>query len=76
MPAKSKVTESGNPIGNRVRLTRVAMGLSVQKLADKANVGRVTVIRLEDGNLGMTLKNFLKVCRALKVKPSNVLEGL
>lgn len=68
--------EQANQIGNRIRLTRSAMDFTVKKLAAKAGVGRETLIRLEKGNLGITLKNFLKVCRALKVKPSKVLEGL
>ena len=63
-------------VGNRIYKMRTARHLSYQTLADKAEVGKWTVIRLEKGNLGIAVKNFIRICKALGVDASDILDGL
>lgn len=74
---QSKVSDRervyGKAVGARVEQARGAAGLTRSQLAAKSGVGRPTIFRLESGNLAITLKNFLKVCRATGSKPGDIL---
>jgi DNA-binding XRE family transcriptional regulator len=45
-------------------------------LAQKAGIERKTVNRIENGHFSPNLSTLIRVCKALKVKPSEVLEGI
>jgi transcriptional regulator with XRE-family HTH domain len=57
-------------LGEDLNTWRKLRRLTVDEVADRAGVGRTTVLRLEAGG-GSTLENLLRVARAL-----GVLEGL
>ena len=64
------VSRSMRKLGEDLNTWRKLRRLTVDEVADRAGVGRTTVLRLEAGG-GSTLENLLRVARAL-----GVLEGL
>lgn len=55
-------------IGSRVRERRNAMGMTQQRFADLAGVGRRFLIELENGKPGLEIGRVLKVCKAAGVR--------
>jgi len=53
-------------LGDDLRTWRKLRRLTAEEVADRAGVGRSTVLRLETGE-GSTLENLLRVARALGV---------
>jgi transcriptional regulator with XRE-family HTH domain len=62
--------------GRRVRAAREARGLSQEALADRAGLHRTYVGSAERGLRNVSLTNILKLCRALGVRPGELLDGL
>ena len=63
-------------VAKRLLDLRVERGLSQGALADKAGVDRKTVNRIENDHFSPNLNTFIRLCKALKVKPSQVLENI
>ena len=55
-------------IGNRVRDARNAMGMTQQRFADLAGVGRRFLIELEHGKPGLEIGRVLAVCKAAGIR--------
>lgn len=55
-------------IGNHVREKRNAMGMTQQRFADLAGVGRRFLIELENGKPGLEIGRVLKVCKAAGIR--------
>ncbi len=55
-------------IGNRVRDARSAMGMTQQRFADLAGVGRRFLIELEHGKPGLEIGRVLAVCKAAGIR--------
>jgi transcriptional regulator with XRE-family HTH domain len=64
------VSRSMRKLGEDLNTWRKLRRLTVDEVADRAGVGRTTVLRLEAGG-GSTLENLLRVARAL-----GILDGL
>lgn len=64
MSAKTKL--AAKSIGDNIATWRKLYGLTSQELADKANVSRATISRLENGDPSVSLETFLNTCRALQ----------
>ena len=60
------VTRALNGMGRDVTTWRKLRHLTVEQVADRADVSRSTVLRLEGGQ-GVALENLLRVARALGV---------
>lgn len=60
------VSRSLRKLGDDLRTWRKLRQLTAEEVADRAGVGRSTVLRLEAGE-GSTLENLLRVARALGV---------
>jgi transcriptional regulator with XRE-family HTH domain len=60
------VSRSMRKLGEDLNTWRKLRRLTVEEVADRAGVGRTTVLRLEAGG-GSTLENLLRVARALGV---------
>ncbi len=58
-------------IGENVATWRKLQRLTSQQLAERANVSRATISRLENGDSSVSLETFLNVCRSL-----SMLDGL
>jgi transcriptional regulator with XRE-family HTH domain len=63
-------------LGATVRDLRVALGYSQELLAEKADLHRTYVGSIERGERNVSLDNIVRIARALKVKPSQLLERL
>lgn len=63
-------------ISARLKKLRLERELSQDALAQKAGIERKTINRIENGHFSPNLSTLLSVCKALKVKPSDVLEGI
>lgn len=63
-------------IGNALRSYREALGLSQEQLSFKANLHRTYVGSVERGERNLSLVNIIALCKALKVKPSELFRNL
>lgn len=68
----SRPTDFG-ALGQAVREVRTSRGVSQERLSLDAGVDRAFVSALERGQRNVTFGNLLKVCRALDVRPSELL---
>lgn len=66
--ADSDVVRSVADVGVRVRAARRAMGMTQQRFADLAGVGRRFLVELEKGKPSLEMGRVLNVCRAAGIK--------
>jgi transcriptional regulator with XRE-family HTH domain len=59
--------------GNRVRELRAKLGVSQEDLADIAGLHRTYMGSVERGERNISLENILKIARALRVPPKELL---
>ncbi|HEV2999179.1 MAG TPA: helix-turn-helix transcriptional regulator [Solirubrobacteraceae bacterium] len=72
MPSKASrpplpVRRALSEVSGNLATWRKLRGLTQAQVADRAGVGRETVIRLESGDGGVSLENVLRIVRALGV---------
>lgn len=60
--------------GNRIKKLRKEQSLSQEKLAGKANLHWTYISGIERGLRNISLKNILRIAKALKVNPKKLLE--
>ena len=65
-PTPRRIRRAQLQVGEDLRTWRLLQRLTVEQVADRAGVGRTTVLRLEAGN-GANLGTVLRVARALGV---------
>jgi transcriptional regulator with XRE-family HTH domain len=70
------VANDAEKFGHQVRGARLARGLSQEALAHEAGLHRTYVGSIERGERNVSLQNILRLARALKTTPSNLLEGI
>lgn len=63
-------------IGITLRNYREITGLSQEQLSFKANLHRTYVGSVERGERNISLLNIISLCKALKVKPSELFKNL
>jgi putative transcriptional regulator len=61
---------------SRLKSLRIQANLSQGELAEKAGLERKTINRIENGHFSPNISSLLRICGALKVKPSKILEGI
>jgi transcriptional regulator with XRE-family HTH domain len=66
-PAPRAVLRALDDTGSSLAAWRRLRGLTQAQLADRAGVGRNTVLRLEKGDGGVSTENLLRVLRALGI---------
>ena len=54
-------------LGGRIRRNRESAGLTQEQLAGRANIGRVTLVRLENGDQAPRFKTLSAIAQALEV---------
>lgn len=63
-------------VSARLRKLRIEREMSQDTLAQKAGLERKTINRIENGHYSPSLQSLILLCGALKVKTSDVLEGI
>lgn len=63
-------------LGKRIREIRVSTGVSQEALADKAGVHRTYMGSVERGERNISLENIVRIARALRVPPADLLADL
>lgn len=63
-------------LGAELRGLRSKRGLSQDQLAERSGIGKRTIIRLESGERPMSMDQLYKICRALDVRPSVLLNAM
>lgn len=63
-------------LGQRIRERRVEFNWSQEDLAEHANLHRTYIGAVERGEKNISLINILKIARALKLDPSELLKNL
>ncbi len=72
-PASDKTTRE---FGTRIRALRKELALSQEELGEVAGLHRTYIGHLERGEVNPSLINILRVAKALKVDPSDLVSGL
>jgi transcriptional regulator with XRE-family HTH domain len=62
--------------GTRIRAIRKDLAMSQEELGEVAGLHRTYIGHLERGEVNPSLINILRVAKALKVDPSNLVSGL
>jgi len=70
------MAEPRRKLGMNVRKLRADLGVSQEELADRAGLHRTYIGALERGETNISLLNLLKVARALRVVPTELLRGI
>ena len=74
MPRPSKIAViSYRDIGERVRALRLAHDLTQAQLARLLGTSQTALSETERGNRGLTVQQVVKISRALKVTPNDIL---
>ena len=61
-------------LGKTIRRYRERLGISQEELAERAGIHRTFMSHVECATRNITVYNLVKIARALKVKPSILLE--
>lgn len=71
-----KIKPKERKVAMRLIDLRIEQGLSQDALAEKAGIDRKTVNRIENDHFSPNLNTLIRLCRALKVQPSQLLKGI
>ena len=63
-------------IGNKIRELRTSKGYSQEEIADKSNMGRTYMGRVERGEQNISIQNLIQIAFALKVDISDLIPPL
>jgi transcriptional regulator with XRE-family HTH domain len=63
-------------IGTAIKEAREAAGLTQLELAQKAQVHRTYVNQLENGHRNPTIEVFMRICEAMNLLPSKVMQKI
>lgn len=63
-------------LGKAVRQRRLALGWSQEKLAEESNLHWTYVGGIERGERNVGFRNLVRIARALKLKPIDLLKGI
>lgn len=74
--ADKKSKEIGYIVGSTIRKLREKQGVSQEELAERAGIHRTFMSHVECATRNITVYNLVKIARALRVKPSMLLEDI
>lgn len=63
-PSSQRILES---LGENIRLARLRRKLSAEKVAERADLSRATLVKIEKGDPGVAMGNYLQVLFVLKL---------
>ena len=70
------MSDATKSLGTKIREFRKARGISQEALADLAGVHRTYLGGIERGERNVSLDNIVRIARALKVMPKELLSGI
>ena len=73
MPEK-EAKEVGLAVGKTIRKYREKLKISQEELAERAGIHRTFMSHVECATRNITVYNLVKIARALRIKPSVLLE--
>ncbi|MDI6772028.1 MAG: helix-turn-helix transcriptional regulator [bacterium] len=62
--------------GKRVRALRLKLGFSQEDLAEESGLHRTYIGAIERGERNVSLRNIVRLARALRTTPTGLLEGI
>lgn len=62
--------------GRRVRHLRLQLGISQEELAHRCNLHRTYIGGIERGERNPSLRNIVRIAKALGISPSKLFDGL
>lgn len=62
LPSQQRIL---NDLGENIRYARLRRDLSAEQIAERAGIGRSTLVKVEKGNQGVAIGTYLKVLFAL-----------
>lgn len=74
-PTPVRTRLAAKEIGESISTWRRLLGFTAQELADKADVSRATISRLENGDASVSLSTFINICNAIGVT-SNITKAV
>ena len=74
--AKNEIKSLGLIVGKTIRKYRQKLNISQEELAERAGIHRTFMSHVECATRNITVYNLVKIARALKVRPSALLEDL
>lgn len=72
----SGIAKTRKRIGENIRLCRKGVGLSQEKLAEKADLHPVYISQVECGKKAVSVEALWKISRALRISMAEFFEGL
>lgn len=57
-------------LGDKIRITRIDLGISIEKLSEISNISIENLTQIEDGTLSVHLTDFVSITKSLNVDPS------
>lgn len=73
---KPAISSAAGTVGERVRETRVGLGLTQEALAEGSALHWSYIGQVERGQKNMTLHNLLRIASALRIDPADLVRGL
>ncbi len=73
---KDEAKSIGIAVGKTIRKYREKLDISQEELAERAGIHRTFMSHVECATRNITIYNLVKIARALKVKPSIILEDI
>jgi len=57
-------------LGDKIRINRIDLGISIEKLSEISNISIENLTQIEDGTLSVHLTDFVSITKSLNVDPS------
>lgn len=72
----TQAQEIDKALGAEVRGIRSKRGMTQDDLAKAAGIGKRTLVRIEQGERPMDMRQLYQICLALRIKPSTLINAM
>ena len=63
-------------VGIRIKNLRESLNMTQQELADKCNIEKANISRIERGGTNLTLKTLYRICVSLNIEMKDIVDSL